>query len=151
MAKALRFFIILILLLSGASLYFGIQLFLQREVIKQRVQTNENTLDQISKDLHATNFVKNALMANAAENLPTMTAEQGKIHALAQNRWTDLVQKGSDYTNTLLRLDETNKVLLATQQDLADRNRQAQRLNRPERSATCAKRQRDRRSENRQG
>jgi hypothetical protein len=129
MAKALRVFIILILLLSGVSLWLGIELFLQRDVLKQRVQTNENTLDQISKDLHATNFVKNALMANKAENLPAMKAEQGKLHAVAQTRWNDLVQNGNDYTNTLIRLDETNKVLAATQQDLADRKAEIVKLN----------------------
>jgi len=129
MAKALKVFIVFLFILSGVSLWLGIELFMQREVIKKRTQEGENTLANIARNLVSTDFNKNNLIAVTTNDFQKMRAEQNKLAAHAKITYDNLVQNGVDYTNTLARLDQTNAVLAQTIQTLNDRIAEVEQLN----------------------
>lgn len=121
MAKALKFFIILIFLLSGGALYLGYELYAQREVMKARTQEGENTLEKIAKNIEASTFKKANLVVETPEQLQKMKQEQQSLAAAALNTFASLKATGLDLTNTLARLDQTNAVLAQTIQTLNER------------------------------
>lgn len=129
MAKALKIFVVLILLLSGGALYLSYELFNKREVLKYRTQAGENILANIATALESTNFNKTALIADTTNDFPRMAAAQKSVHADAINVFANGKALGLDLTNTLGRLDETNKVLAATLATLAEREAEIVRLN----------------------
>jgi chromosome segregation ATPase len=129
MAKALKFFVILILLLGGGALYLSFELFNKREVLKYRTQEGENALAAVAKSLESTNFNKAALIADNTNDFPRLKAAQQVVIADAVNTFANMKATGLDLTNTLARLDETNKVLAATLATLAEREAEIVRLN----------------------
>ena len=128
MAKALKVFVVLLLLLSGGALYLGIELFNQREVMKARTQKGENVLDEIAKNLSVTGFQKSALIVAKAEQLPGVDKAQALVKGESKNRWDALKNAEKDYADTLARLDQTNAVLTATLQTLAERVEEVAKL-----------------------
>lgn len=129
MAKALKFFVILIFLLSGGALYLSFDLFNKREVLKYRTQAGENNLAQIATSLESTNFNKAALIAVTTNDFPRMAAAQYAVVAEAKNVFATKKALGLDLTNTLGRLDATNAVLDSTLATLAATKAEVERLN----------------------
>lgn len=128
MAKALKVFTVLLLILSGVSLWLGIELYQQREVIKGRTQAGESSLASIAKSLESTDFNKASLIAATTNEFKKMREEQAKLDAWAKNTRNNLLQTGLDLTNTLDRLDQTNAVLAQTIQTLTETKAQVEQL-----------------------
>lgn len=128
MAKALKVFVVLLLLLSGGALYLGIELFNQREVMKSRTQKGEDALDVIAKNLSVTGFQKTALIVATADQLPNVDKAQALVKGESKNRWDALKNAEKDYADTLARLDQTNAVLTATLQTLQERVEEVAKL-----------------------
>ena len=118
MAKALKFFVVLILLLSGGALYLGFELFQQREVAKGRTQSGEDTLSKIAKNLSSSNFVKANLIAATTNDFPKMHKEQDSLAATALNTWNTLKNTEKDLADTKDTLEKTQKELADTKTTL---------------------------------
>lgn len=121
MAKALKVFVILLFLVSAGALTLGILTYQQKEVLKKRVQENENTLDQIAKNLQSTGFAKANLVVAKPEEFGKMAAEQKKLATDAAIRWEALKQTEKDLADTTDRLNTTSNELVATKGTLAER------------------------------
>ena len=99
----------------------GILNYQQKEVLKKRVQDNENTLDQVAKNIQSTGFAKGNLVVAKPEEFGKMKAEQDKIVKDAAIRWEALKQTEKDLADTTDRLNTTSNELVATKGTLAER------------------------------
>lgn len=106
MAKALRWLVLLILLMSGVALGLGIMLFLQREVLKGRTQKLENATVLLNKSLHYDKLTADQLKANNKAGLDAMDKPLADLNTFA--------------VKTYDTLQDTKKTLAATQKKLAD-------------------------------
>lgn len=75
MGKALRAFVIVLLLLSVASLFLGILLFQKRELLKGRTQMLERYLTQIAGTIEAEQAEKGDVPADPEKDTSPVTAE----------------------------------------------------------------------------
>ncbi len=129
MAKALKVFIIILLLLSIASLVLGIMLFGKREVLKARTQKNEQALAKISKNLRYENFNVAEIVAEDEVGLDSMDAPLNRLAAAADNQYNELQLTKEDLARTKDELAKTRDELALTQDQLAKAQAQIQQLN----------------------
>lgn len=129
MAKALKAFIVILLLLSVASLVLGVMLFGKREVLKARTQKNEMALAKIAQNLRFENFNAAELVAQDAAGLAAMDAPLSRLSAAADNQYNELQLTKEDLSRTQTELATTKDELTATQGELAKSQAQVQQLN----------------------
>jgi peptidoglycan hydrolase CwlO-like protein len=105
MAKALRWLVLVILILSGVALGLGIMLFLQREVLKGRAQKLEESHLVLSKKLHYDKLTADQLKANTKDTLAAIDKPIKDFSVFAEKIYDTL--------------QDTKKTLATTQADLA--------------------------------
>ena len=86
MAKALRWLVLLILILSGVALGLGIKLFLQREVLKARTQKLEESHLLLSKSLHYDKLTADHMKADTKETLAAIEAATARVKTAGEQR-----------------------------------------------------------------
>ncbi len=117
MAKALKVFVILFLLVAIAALVLSIMLFGKREIIKARTQKLENAVTKVTGTMSAG---KEPFIADAAVRLDPsqlmdhmmMDGPLAQMQKLAENRYVEL-------DNTYIDLKTTRDELAATKDELA--------------------------------
>jgi uncharacterized coiled-coil protein SlyX len=133
MAKALKAFIVLLLLLSIASLVLGILLFKNREILKGRTQKLEASVASVTTALNGGRepFIKDLGIALSGETLKSyegMDGELLKLQKLAENRYTELDNTYADLKRTADELAVTKDELTTTKGELARSQEQVQQL-----------------------
>ena len=113
MAKLLKPMVIVLLILSIASLVLGIMLFNEREVIKGRTQRLENAVAEFARSLHYDDLDQQALM-----DYERMSAQLNRVNVHAALTWQDLMDTRTDLENTRLDLEQTREELRVTQNRL---------------------------------
>lgn len=153
MAKALRVFIILNLVLSVVALGLAISLFLKRETLKGRTQKLENAVVEVAASLSRGEdpFIRdlgvaidrNRLMKyeNAENPTDVMDTEIKRFGTLAQQRYRELADTYADLKRTSDELQATKEELAQTKQELADARNEIAQLNQTlaERNAEIAR------------
>lgn len=134
MAKALKVFIVLLLLLSIASLTLGIILFGKREILKGRTQKLEAAAQQVTRTLSAAKepFINDLGVALNAQNLATyetMDGELARVQKLVENRQLELENTYGDLKRTSDELATTKDELAQTQDQLEQARQQIVQLN----------------------
>lgn len=122
MAKALKPIVIILLLLCAGSLVLGIMLFGKREVLKGRVQQNEQALAKIARNIQHNDFNVASLAAEDADGLARMQAPLNQLAAAALVQYTELQDTKQDLENTRQELSATKEELDRTLAEL-DRSR----------------------------
>lgn len=125
MGKVLRVFIVLLLVLSIASLVLGFLLFKQREVVKKRTQNLENGLIAVATEITAPRephirAIDQKVDAQALMKVEEMGGQIELIRRLAQTRRDQHFQEGEDHVATKGKLSQTEAELFTTRQRLAD-------------------------------
>lgn len=156
MAKALKVFVILLLLLSITALGLAISLFSKREILKGRTQKLENSVADLAsvmsrgeepfiRDLGVA-VDRNRLMIYDNPENPNdrMDSELSKVRTLMQQRYRELGETYADLKRTSDELAETKDILAQTRQELAAAREEIAQLNQTlaQRNAEIA-RQRD--------
>lgn len=123
MAKALRVFIVLLLLLSVASLVFGILLFLQKEQLKGRTQKLENTVMQVAEKMTAARdpYIKTMdqrIDRTALMVYTNMDVQLQTLVKMTENRYEELYNTYNDLKLTRDDLEATRQELAQTRQEL---------------------------------
>lgn len=113
MAKLLKPMVVVLLILSIASLVLGIMVFNEREVIKGRTQRLEKATDDIARSLHYENLDRQALM-----NYDQMGNVLNRLNVHAALTWQELQDTIQDLANTRLDLEQTREELRVTQNNL---------------------------------
>lgn len=129
MAKALKPIVVVLLLLCIVSLVLGIQLFGKREVLKGRLQKNEQALALIAKNIRYDAFNVSALAAEDEDGLTLIQAPLNQLAAAAQVQYEDLQNTKQDLDTTRQDLSMTKDELASTQSDLDRANTQVATLN----------------------
>jgi peptidoglycan hydrolase CwlO-like protein len=156
MVKALKVFIVLLVLLSVTALILAISLFGKREILKGRTQKLENAVAELAASLSRGEepFIRdlgvavdrNRLMIydNPENPADRMDSEINKVRTLAAERYRELGTTYADLKKTSDELAETREILAQTRQELADARDEIAQLNQTlsERNAEIA-RQRD--------
>lgn len=134
MAKALKVFVILLLVLSIASLVLGIQLFGKREILKGRTQKLEAAVASVVASLNAAKdpHIKEAgvtINATSLSTYETMDGEIRRLQGLAENRYTELDNTYADLKRTTDELNQTKDELAQTRGQLEQAQQQIVQLN----------------------
>ena len=119
MAKALRWLVLLILVMSGVALGLGIMLFLQREVLKGRTQKLENATVLLNKSLHYDKLTADQLKANNKEGLAAMDKPLADLNTFAVKTYDTLQDTKKTLATTQKKLADTEAELGTTKTELA--------------------------------
>ncbi len=156
MVKALKVFIVVLLLLSITALVLAVSLFGKREILKGRTQKLENAVAELAgamsrgeepfiRDLGVA-VDRNRLMIydNPENPADRMDTELNKVRTLAAERYRELGATYADLKKTSDDLAETRETLAQTRQELANAREEIAQLNQTlsQRNAEIA-RQRD--------
>jgi hypothetical protein len=132
MAKALRIFVVAVLVCSCAALALGILLFNQREQLKGRTQKLEQSVLSVAQSLSAPKepFIpaiaetldpeQLKVFANKANPADTMEVPLNKLRAIVNNRYEELFNTYSDLKSERDAHAATRAELAKTRQELAD-------------------------------
>jgi peptidoglycan hydrolase CwlO-like protein len=123
MAKALKPLVIILLLLSIASLVLGTILFGKREVLKGRIQKTEQALGQVAEKLRFADFNVGQLA-----DYETMDAPLAKLATAADLQYEELQTTKKDLDDTKAVLAQTKDDLNTTKQSLESANAQIAQL-----------------------
>ena len=123
MAKALKVFVILLLLLSATALVLGIMLYGKREILKGRTQKLESAVASVTAALNAGKepFISDlgvAVDPTALATLETADGELAKLQKLAENRYLELDNTYADLKRTADELTATKDELAQTKSEL---------------------------------
>lgn len=124
MAKALKPLVIILLVLSIASLTLGILLFNKREMLKGRTQKTEQALAKVAQNLRYGEFSVSQIM-----DYTTMDAPLAKLTTAVDAQYEDLQNTKKDLEDTKLVLAQTKEELEATKLSLEQANAQIVALN----------------------
>ncbi len=124
MAKALKPLVIILLLLSIASLSLGVILFNKREILKGRTQKNEAALAKVAQNLRYTEF-----SVSQIQDYQTMDGPLAKLTTAVDAQYEDLQNTKKDLEDTKVVLAQTKDELEATKQSLDQANAQIAQLN----------------------
>jgi uncharacterized protein YPO0396 len=119
MAKALRWLVLLILVLSGVALGLGIMLFLQREVLKGRTQKLEESHLKMSKSLHYDKLTGDQLKANNKVALAAIDKPLADFNAFAVHTYETLQETKKNLADTKDKLAKTETELGTAKTQLA--------------------------------
>jgi cell shape-determining protein MreC len=140
MAKALRVFVVLVLLFSIAALALGILLFQQREQLKGRTQKLEQSVLSVAQALSAPRdpFIpaitetldpeQLKVYANKQNPADTMEVPLSKLRAIVNNRYEELSNTYNDLKTERDAHAETRAELANTRQELADARQEIAQL-----------------------
>lgn len=132
MAKALRIFVVAVLVCSCAALALGILLFNQREQLKGRTQKLEQSVLSVAQSLSAPKepFIpaiaetldpeQLKVYANKEKPADTMDVPLNKLRAIVNNRYEELFNTYSDLKSERDAHAATRAELAKTRQELAD-------------------------------
>lgn len=134
MAKALKVFVILLLVLSVTALVLGVQLFGKREILKGRTQKLEAAVASVATALNAAKdpFIKEAgvtLNSTTLSTYESMDGELRRLQGLAENRYTELDNTYADLKRTSDELNVTKDELAQTKDQLDRAQQQIVQLN----------------------
>lgn len=123
MAKALKVFVILLLVLSATALVLGISLFGKREILKGRTQKLEAAVTGVATALNAAKEpsireLGVTIDPTALATLETTDGELTKLQKLAENRYLELDQTYADLKRTADELTATKDELAQTKGEL---------------------------------
>jgi myosin heavy subunit len=118
MDKALKPIIIILLVLCVGSLVLGIQLFGKREILKGRVQENEQALAKVASNIGHAGFNVSALAAEDADGLARMKTPLNDLAVAAQLQYTELQDTKQDLETARQDLNMTKDELDRTLSDL---------------------------------
>jgi len=132
MAKALRIFVLLLLVLSIASLVFGILLFRQREIVKGRTQKLERGMAELAQKLAAPKephivAIDQRVDGEAIKDYNLMDGQINLVARLAETRLEQYFQEGEDHRQTKAELSQTKLELDNTIRQLNDTREQLAR------------------------
>lgn len=121
MAKALRWLVLLILVLSGVALGLGIMLFLQREVLKGRAHRLEESHLALSKSLHYDKLTADQLKANTKAEFLDGHIDKAltNFNAFAVHTYETLQLTKKDLADTQGKLTKAEAEVTATKTQLA--------------------------------
>ncbi len=133
MAKALKVFVVLLLVFSLAALALGIMLFQQREQMKGRTQKLEQAVVAVAGTLTAARdpyieAIQQEIDANALMAYESIDGQLGVLRTLAENRYEELFNTHDDLKKTTDELTDTRLQLAQTRQELADARAEVARL-----------------------
>lgn len=140
MAKALRVFVVLVLVCSVAALVLGVLLFNQREQLKGRTQKLEQSVLAVAQSLSAPkepfipaiNETLDAeqlkVFANKEKPGDTMEVPLSKLRAIVNNRYEELFNTYNDLKSERDAHATTKAELAQTRQELADARQEIARL-----------------------
>jgi len=128
MAKVLKIFIVLQLLVSIAALALGVILFAQREVLKTRTQNLENGAQAFADSIRFEEFRKDQLVVKLPEDFPTQQRTLKGLAAKGQDQWQELQDTIQELAITRKDLAETRETLEATKIELGDARDQIAQL-----------------------
>lgn len=134
MAKALKPLLIVLLLLSIATLSLGIMLFNKREILKGRTQKLENAVQSVARTLNNGQepFIRDlGVSLNTSElmSYEGMGGELDRVQKLASLRYEELNNTYEDLKRTTDELTETKEELAATKNELEAANQKIVQLN----------------------
>ena len=118
MAKALRWLVLLIMVLSGVALGLGIKLFLEREVLKGRTQKLEDSHLRLSKSLHYDKLTGDQMKANTKEGLDAIDKSLTNFNAFAVNTYETLQETKKNLADTKAKLAKTEDELKSAKDEL---------------------------------
>jgi len=124
MGKALKPLVIVLLLLSIASLVLGILLFSKREILKERTRLHEAGLAQIAEKFHY-----DQLNVAALKDLKDLQPQLDLMAVAAGNQYDDLQNTKADLAATKTKLAETEQMLADTRAELEVAQNQIVQLN----------------------
>ena len=124
MGKALKPLVIILLLLSIASLVLGSLLFSKREVLKERTRLHEAGLAQIAGKFHY-----DQLNVAALKDLEQLQPQLDLMAVAAGNQYDDLQNTKADLAATRTKLAETEQQLADTRSELEVAQNQIVQLN----------------------
>jgi predicted RNase H-like nuclease (RuvC/YqgF family) len=113
MGKLAKPLIIVLLLLSIASLILGIMLFSKREILKGRVEKLEQGAVQVARNIHYDDF-----QADLLADYEKMDAPLGLLGAQAANQYEELQNTKQDLVDTEAELNKTENELATTKAQL---------------------------------
>lgn len=115
MGKALKWLVVVLLLLSIVSLVLGVMLFSRREVLKGRTQKHEQAIVNIASKLHF-----EGLDPKVLQDYAQMQGALDQVTVAADNTYEDLQNTKKDLENTRTELAQTKTELDSTKNQLAD-------------------------------
>lgn len=124
MAKLLKPMVVVLLVLSIASLVLGYMLFGQREEIKGRTQLLENTAMEIAGGLHYDQLERGHMLTFDSR----MRSALGALSSHAAHTQQTLLDTQQDLQNTRLDLEQTQEDLRITQENLDQSRRRVASL-----------------------
>jgi len=127
MVKLLKAMVVLNLLLGGGALYLGLKIFQDREIIKKRTQTLENTAQRIATGLEWDKNNRDRLTANIMD-VSGMEAPLADLSSYAQQTKQELTNTQADLAETRTRLAQTEDKLASTEAALNSANREIDTL-----------------------
>ena len=138
MAKALKPLIIVLLVLSIASLILGSMLFTKREVLRGRADRTAEGVAKIAASLQDTTFSASSLAAEKAEDLGKIDNSLAQLSTVAANKVEELANTKNDLETTRADLNATKDELSTTKTSLATARDEVARLNEDLSSAKAA-------------
>jgi len=132
MAKALRVFVLILLVLSIAGLWMGIVLFRQREVVKGRTQKLERGLAEVAQKLAAPKephivAIDQRVDLETIKDYTQMDGQIALVGTLAETRIEQFFQEGESHRATKAELTQTKLELDNTVRQLNDAREQLAR------------------------
>ncbi|MBP7828971.1 MAG: hypothetical protein KA248_03540 [Kiritimatiellae bacterium] len=124
MGKALKPLVIVLLLLSIASLVLGILLFSKREILKERTRLHETGLADIAAKFHY-----DQLNVAALKDVTQLKPQLDLMAVAAGNQYDDLQNTKADLAATKTKLAETEQMLADTRAELEVAKNQIVQLN----------------------
>ena len=122
MAKALKWLVVLILVVSGIALVLGIKLFSHREVLKGSNQKLQAAHLAVAKTLHYEKLTLEQLKANSPSELAGVEDALKKLAVHAEVTYSDLRDTKKTLTETKDKLAKTTDELGATKGQLVAAN-----------------------------
>lgn len=140
MAKALRVFVVLVLLFSIAALVLGVLLFRQREQLKGRNQKLEQSVLSVAQSLSAPRepFIPAIIQqldpeqlkvySNKEKPTDTMDIPLSQLRGIVDNRYEELFNTYNDLKTERDAHAQTRAELAQTRQELADAKQEISQL-----------------------
>jgi len=119
MAKALKWLMIVILVMSGVALFLGIKLFINREVLKGSNQKLQAAHLAVAKQLHYEKLTLEQLKADNKSDLAGVEESLQKLTAHAELTYSNLRDTKKTLAETKDKLAKTTTDLGAAKEQLA--------------------------------
>ena len=122
MAKALKWLVVVILLMSGVALVLGVKLFTNREVLKGSNQKLQDAHLAVAKSLHYEKLTLAQLKASNKAELASLDEPLKKLAGQAEATYSDLRDTKKTLIETKDKLAKTTDELGTTKEQLTAAN-----------------------------